>query len=66
MGQLNLSMFPGFKDGDDGDGGSYSNISIVEVENGYIISYYVDEDEVTYVFSDAKSVVKHISDLLGA
>lgn len=66
MGELNLSMFPGYKDGDDNGGGSYSNINIVEVENGYIISYYVEEEEVTYVFSDAKSVVKHISELLGA
>lgn len=64
MGELKLQDFTDYKDGDD-DGQDMVDVSIREVENGYILTESYDDGEYVYVFNNSVEVINHLMDLYG-
>lgn len=64
MGEIKLSSFSNFKDGDGEDFvGSDLSINIQEVSNGIIVTESSDEGEMVFVFRTPADVISHLEKL---
>lgn len=59
MGVVNFK----FKDGYEGEGKLYE-IHVELVDNGYVLTYFFDEEERKYVYQDKKEVLQALKDIL--
>ena len=52
-----------FSDDDGGEFNDLLSITISEVENGYMITEFFEDEECTYVFNDVKDMLRHVKKL---
>lgn len=66
MEAIDLTKFPGFKDGDDGNNLMDRTFNIEEVDNGYILTVILGDSILEHkVYLSNKELLKDLKEMLG-